>query len=73
MQQEIGLGDAGAIEALVVRWPGSGTVQTFEDVAMRRIYRVIEGEDEIAIWLPVLELGPNAGDSTHPSPRHAHP
>ena len=58
MQQEIGLGDAQAIEAVVVRWPGSGTVQTFEDVEMRRIYRLIEGERElVAVELPVLELG----------------
>ncbi len=70
MQQEIGLGDAEAIEAVVVRWPGSGTVETFEEVEMRRIYRVIEGEGELVpVELPVLELGRGAdGGTPHVDP-----
>ncbi len=44
LQQEIGLGEATGIETIEVRWPASGTTQLFRDVAMDRVYRVIEGE-----------------------------
>jgi hypothetical protein len=44
LQQEIGLGRAESIEAIEVRWPGSGATQTFRDVPMDRVYRVVEGE-----------------------------
>ena len=44
LQQEIGLGQAESIESLTVVWPGSGTRQTFEDVALNRFYEVTEGE-----------------------------
>lgn len=42
MRQEIGLGDATAITRVVIRWPGSGTVQTFDTVLLDRAYRVYE-------------------------------
>jgi hypothetical protein len=32
---------------LVVRWPRSGTVQTFKNVAGNRIIEIIEGRDQI--------------------------
>jgi hypothetical protein len=44
LRQEIGLGEARRIRHLRVRWPGSGTVQTFEDVALDRSYRLVEGQ-----------------------------
>jgi hypothetical protein len=47
LQQEIGLGPAQAIEEIVIRWPGSGTVQRFTDVEMRRTYRAVESADEL--------------------------
>ncbi len=47
MQQEIGLGAAERIENVVIRWPGSGTVQTFTDVAPNRAYRAVEGESAL--------------------------
>lgn len=60
MQQEVGLGDADVIERIVVRWPGSGTVQQFESVAMNRVWLVIENESELQeIHLPLIELGGN--------------
>ena len=46
LQQEIGLGAAERIVRLTVRWPGSGTVQEFEDLTPGRVYRVTEGEPE---------------------------
>jgi hypothetical protein len=45
LQAEIGLGDAEAIEEIVVRWPGSGTVQRFPDAALDAAYRATEGKD----------------------------
>jgi hypothetical protein len=47
LRQEIGLGDAEAIERITVRWPGSGTVQTFRGVALDRHYQAVEGEEEL--------------------------
>ena len=44
LQQEIGLGAATGIEAIQVTWPATGEVQMFRDVAMDRVYRVVEGE-----------------------------
>ena len=43
LQQEIGLGEAQAVEWLEVSWP-SGQTQRFDDVDLDRIYRVREGE-----------------------------
>lgn len=50
LRQHIGLGEASALRIVEVRWPTSGTVQTFRDVAMNRRYRVREGVDQL---LPV--------------------
>ncbi|MBL8842842.1 MAG: CRTAC1 family protein [Planctomycetes bacterium] len=44
LQQEIGLGDATALRAVTIRWPGSGTVQRFVDVPLERRWRAREGE-----------------------------
>jgi hypothetical protein len=46
LQAEIGLGDATAIEQVEVRWPGSGTVQVFTQLPMRRTWKLIEEQDE---------------------------
>ena len=47
MQQEIGLGQIDAIEEIVIRWPGSETVQRFADVAPNRFYRAVESESRL--------------------------
>ena len=66
MQQEIGLGRAVAIEEIQIRWPGSDTRQSFEDVAPNRFYRVVEGEAELeAIPMPRLRLA-GGGTGAHP-------
>ena len=44
LQQEIGLGAATGIEAIEVRWPATGEAQVFRDVAMDRVYRIVEGD-----------------------------
>ncbi len=47
LQQEIGLGPADAIERVTIAWPGSGTRQSFENVAPNRYYRVVEGRPRL--------------------------
>ncbi|HEU4403050.1 MAG TPA: CRTAC1 family protein, partial [Candidatus Polarisedimenticolia bacterium] len=44
LQQEIGLGDAVAIEAIEVTWPTTGEVQLFRDAPLDSVYSIIEGE-----------------------------
>lgn len=46
-RQHIGLGDAVAIRSLTIRWPTSGTVQTFQNPEMDRFYKVVEGKDAL--------------------------
>lgn len=42
LQQEIGLGQAKAIDRLKISWPVSGSVQVFHNVTMDRFYTVTE-------------------------------
>ena len=43
LRQEIGLGDATAIAAVKVTWPGSGQVQDVPGVKLDRFYEIKEG------------------------------
>ena len=43
LRQELGLGDARAIEFVEVVWSGDGGTQRFAGLAMDRAYRLIEG------------------------------
>jgi hypothetical protein len=71
LQQEIGLGGAKAIESITIRWPGSGTMQTFRDVVANRVYDVVEGSSKLAaVKLPRLRLGAEARKSGHSGHRH---
>jgi len=66
LQQEIGLGGAKAIESVTIRWPGSGTVQTFRDVVPNRVYDVVEGRSKLTeVMLPRLHLGAEPRRSEH--------
>jgi len=66
MQQEIGLGQADRIEEIVVRWPGSATVQRFRDVQPNRVYDVVEGRDRLAaVELPRFSLASTSAQPTH--------
>ncbi len=49
LRQHFGLGGASRIDALTVRWPRSGRVQTFRDVPVDRIVRVVEGSDRLEL------------------------
>lgn len=72
MQQELGLGNADGIESVTVRWPGSGLVQTFDEVQMNRILRIVEGDEEPI----VVEAAPISMSTDHPAgaahEHHAH-
>lgn len=57
LQQEIGLGDAGAIERVEVRWPDGSPIEIFADVPMRRILRLRQGSG-VAIAEPGMKQGP---------------
>jgi hypothetical protein len=68
LQQEIGLGEATAIESVTIRWPGSGTIQTLRNVTPNRVWRVVEGEAAARpVDLPQIRLGSSA------APHHHHP
>jgi len=67
-QQEIGLGVIDRIERIVIRWPGSGTVDTFGSVAPDHVYRAIEGAKKLLpVELPRIRLGAEG-----PAPAHEH-
>ena len=53
---QIGLGDATAIAALEIRWPGSGTVERISGAELDRRYRLVEGSGR----LEALPLAPFA-------------
>jgi len=46
LQQEIGVGQATAIERVEIDWPGSGATQRFEGLEVGSVYRLVEGERE---------------------------
>jgi len=67
LQQEIGLANSPRIDRLRVTWPGSGTVQTFDDVAGDRVYALREDLTELrVIELPRLHLGGDEGGASTP-------
>ncbi len=49
LRQEIGLGDAQAIEYISVHWPASGEIARYTDVVMDRRYRVREGSADLEL------------------------
>ncbi|HTI92157.1 MAG TPA: CRTAC1 family protein [Puia sp.] len=55
LRQEIGIGRATRIDTLEVRWPASGLVQYFANVAPRQFIRIKEGEGQVQ-QLPLKKL-----------------
>jgi hypothetical protein len=47
LRQHFGLGDATSVDQLTVKWPASGTVQTFKNIPGNRIIEITEGVDRI--------------------------
>jgi len=46
LRQHIGLGPAGVVKSVEVRWPGSGTVQRFAGLGADSIFRLREGDPQ---------------------------
>ncbi len=58
LQQEIGLGDATAIESIFIRWPGSGTEQTLPGPALDHCYSIVEGAAaSVPVEMKLIKLG----------------
>ena len=58
LQEEIGLGNATAIEQIEVKWPASGTTQTFQNVGIDQFVRIREGDPNIKlVKRPTFTLG----------------
>ena len=58
LQQEIGLGDATAIKSITIRWPGSNTIQKFENVPYDRVWLAVEDQPELKpVTLKKFKLG----------------
>ena len=55
LRQEIGIGRATRIDTLEVRWPTSGIVQYFTDLAPRRFIKIKEGDEQVQL-LPLKKL-----------------
>jgi hypothetical protein len=47
LRQHFGLDQHLVVDKLIVRWPTSGTVQTFKQVAANQIVEVTEGDDRL--------------------------
>jgi hypothetical protein len=47
LRQHFGLDHLATVDKLVVRWPSSGIVQTFENVAVNRIIEITEGVEKL--------------------------
>jgi ASPIC/UnbV protein/VCBS repeat protein len=47
LRQHFGLNHHETVDRLVVRWPSSGIVQTFENVAVNRIIEITEGVEKL--------------------------
>ncbi len=47
LRQYFGVSDAAAVDEMVVRWPRSGVVQKFQNVAANRIVQVTEGSNAL--------------------------
>ncbi len=47
LRKEIGIGKAAGIDELVIKWPGSGTLQSFKNIAPRRYQHIKEGDPQL--------------------------
>jgi hypothetical protein len=68
--ETIGLGDARSVERLVVTWPTSGTMQTFENVAAGQSIEVTEGSSSFKVLhVPPLPSPKRRAAATAPGSR----
>jgi len=55
LRQEIGLGDALAIESVEITWPATGRVQVLKDLALDHFYKIREDDAAATPW-PLKKL-----------------
>ncbi len=60
LRQHFGLGDLQAVDKLIVRWPASGSIQTFENLAVNQIVRITERDDRL-----VTKIYPAVGQGVY--------
>ena len=61
LRPHIGVGKATSVEAMEIRWPGSGLVQTFKGpIAADKTYEVTEGKAELKPLDVGARIGPQA-------------
>jgi hypothetical protein len=73
LQQEIGLGDATAIQTIEIIWPTTGKKQMFQEVAVDQVLRIREGDPvPIPVKLERFELSPDATPIEHRNSSHDH-
>ena len=64
LRQTLGLGQASRLERLEVFWPATGLTQTFADLQLDRIIRIVEGEESYStLALRTFTLGPGGLES----------
>jgi Flp pilus assembly protein TadD len=47
LRQYIGIGKATRVREIEIQWPGSGSIQIFQDVAADRTFRIVEGGSKL--------------------------
>jgi ASPIC and UnbV/FG-GAP-like repeat len=68
LRQHIGLGKATVVRSLEIRWPGSGTVQRFTNIAADHIYHLREGSSPQLLHLKTFRIGTSAKAPMPPMP-----
>ncbi|MCC5912759.1 MAG: CRTAC1 family protein [Balneolaceae bacterium] len=69
-RQETGLGQAESIDKIIVTWPASGIVQTFENVSVNQFYKINEQSDTLT-ELPLNSFPFSSGED-HTDRSHSH-
>ena len=60
LRPHLGLGAATTIESLEIKWPGSGTVQEFKNLAADQTYEIQEDKAEATVFRPAVRVSPPA-------------
>ena len=47
LRKEIGIGQATVIDELVIKWPATGTIQKFKNIAPNQFIKIKEGVNQI--------------------------
>jgi hypothetical protein len=65
LRKEIGIGKADSIDEMIIKWPTSGIVQVFKNLAPDQFIKIQEGNSQIEkMNLKTLSFKPSAGNLT---------